>query len=39
MEPTSRQVRNVVPQELTGLQFYNRNKSAQGEKNFVVFLQ
>ena len=39
MEPTSRQVRNAVPQELAGLQFYNQKESAQEEKNFFVFLQ
>ena len=38
VEPTSRKVRNV-PQELTGLQFYNQKKSPQGEKNFFAFLQ
>ena len=39
VEPTSRQVRNAVPQELAGLQFYNQKESAQEEKNFFVFLQ
>ena len=29
----------AAPQELTGLQFYNRRKSAEGEKDFFVFLE
>lgn len=37
MEPTSRQVRNAVPQALAGLQVYNQKESAQEEKSFFVF--
>ena len=34
MRLTRRQARNAIPQELSGLQFYNQRKSGVGEKTF-----